>query len=277
MKRALFLFSLLAAIASGAAAETLRVMSFNVRYPNPGDGDNRWENRRGLLVETIRTYDPDLIGTQELFFSQGEYIRGELPAYTWFGVSRRGNQEDEHMGVFYKASALRLIESGNFWLSETPDKPASMSWDVSLPRMVTWGLFETIAGKQRFYYYNSHFPHRAEDSAARLNCARVIVERAGRLPRDIPFILTGDFNALPGSDPYQLFASEWRDAWSSAPFRFGPEGTSSGFAGSTSGRRIDWIFLRGPLKALQAHTVVLNQNGRYPSDHFPVFAVIQFE
>jgi endonuclease/exonuclease/phosphatase family metal-dependent hydrolase len=225
----------------------------------------------------VRAYDPDLMGTQELFYSQGEYIREKLPEYAWFGISRRGNREDEHMGVFYKASKLRLVNSGNFWLSETPEKPGSMSWDVSLPRMVTWGLFETKAGKRRFYYYNTHFPHRREDAAARLKCAQVIVERAGRLPKNIPFILTGDFNAQPDGDAHQLFAKDWQDAWKTAPVRFGPEGTSSGFAGSMTGRRIDWIFLRGAVKALQTSSVTLNDKGRFPSDHFPVFTVLQIE
>ena len=122
------------------SAQTLRVMSFNVRYPSPNDGPDRWELRRDMLVGAIRANDPDLIGTQELFYEQGQYIAEKAPEYEWFGISRRGNREDEHMGVFFKTARFRLVESGNFWLSETPETPGSMSWNVSLPRMVTWGL-----------------------------------------------------------------------------------------------------------------------------------------
>jgi endonuclease/exonuclease/phosphatase family metal-dependent hydrolase len=91
-------------------------MSFNVRYPARTDGPNRWEFRRDFLVETIREKSPDVIGTQELYYEQGQYIVEKLREYAWFGISRRGSHEDEHMGVFYKKDRLRVLDSGNFWL-----------------------------------------------------------------------------------------------------------------------------------------------------------------
>ena len=109
-----------AALAVPLPAQTLRVMTFNVRYPNPDDGANVWANRRDLLVETIRRHDPDLLGAQEMYQSQGDYIAERLPRYAWFGIGRRGDHEDEHMGVFYKRGRFFPVESGNFWLSETP-------------------------------------------------------------------------------------------------------------------------------------------------------------
>ncbi len=258
------------------SAQTLRVMTFNVRYPSPDDGPNRWEFRRELLVGTIRDKAPDLVGSQELFYEQGEYIVGKLPGYTWFGTSRRGNHEDEHMGVFYRTESLRLVESGNFWLSETPGTPGSMSWNVSLPRMVTWGLFEMRDGGRRFYFFNTHFPHRREDDQARIECAKLLAERTRTVPTEIPLILTGDFNTFPDSSPYKLLAAELKDSRLAAERRSGPDGTSSGFGGSSAGRRIDWILYRGALKPLESETVVNEREGRYPSDHFPVLAVFEF-
>lgn len=268
-------FLLWPAGALAARPETLRVMTFNVRYPAKSDGPNVWENRRDLLVDTIREKDPDFFGTQELFYEQGQYIAAKVPQYAWFGVSRRGNQEDEHMGVFHRRARLRVVESGNFWLSETPDVPGSMSWNVSLPRMVTWGLFEILGSGKRFYHFNTHFPHRREDEAARLNCARVIAGRLEKLFKDVPLILTGDFNAPAGGEVYKVFAGALEDAWGTAAERSGPECTLSGFKGNTSGPRIDWILFRGGVKALEAETVTKNQDGRYPSDHYPVFAVLE--
>lgn len=257
------------------AGDALRVMSFNVRLITKADGPNQWEYRRDLLVDTIREKAPDVFGTQELHYAQGQYIVEKLPDYEWFGVSRRGNREDEHMGVFYRKDRLKLIDSGNFWLSETPEAPGSMSWNASLPRMVTWGLFETASGR-RFYFYNTHFAHRREDGEARLNSARLIAERTGKLPRGVPFVMTGDFNAPAGGEVYKVFAGALTDAWTSAPRRTGPEGTFNGFKGMTTGPRIDWIFYRGALKASEAETVTRNQDGRYPSDHFPVLTVLEF-
>ncbi len=259
-----------------ASAQTLRVMSFNVRYPAKTDGPNRWELRRDLLVETIREKAPDLIGTQELYYEQGEYIVSKLPDYVWFGISRRGTREDEHMGVFYRKDRLRLLDSGNFWLSETPETPGSMSWGINLPRMVTWGLFELHQGGMRFYFYNTHLPHRREDHAARMNAARLIVERIRQLDSGVPFIMTGDFNAPAGGEVYQVFAGLLEDAWSRAQRRVGPECTFGGFKGLTDGARIDWILFRGPFRVLEAETVTRNWDGRYPSDHYPVFAVLEW-
>lgn len=257
-------------------AETLRVMSFNVRYPAKDDGPNRWEFRRDLLVRTILQKNPDIIGSQELFYEQGQYIVENAPEYVWFGISRRGNQEDEHMGVFYKKDKFRLVDSGNFWLSETPEVPGSRSWGSSLPRMVTWGLFEIKASGHRFYFYNTHFQHTPQGAEARLHSAKLIAERISRLAKAVPLILTGDFNTAPGSEPCQVLEAHLKDAWITAAKRSGPEGTGSRFTGFTGGRRIDWILYRGPFKVLETETVTYNENGRYPSDHYPVFAVFEF-
>lgn len=252
-------------------------MSFNVRYPAQTDGPNRWELRRDTLVRTISHVNPDVLGTQELFYIQGQYIVENLPEYEWFGNSRRGNREDEHMGVFYKRSRLRVIESGNFWLSETPEIAGSQAWGATLPRMVTWALFEIKASGKRFYFYNTHFHHTAEGGQARVNSAKLILDRISKLPKDVPLILTGDFNsAAPDSEPYKILAAPLSDARASAARSIGPQGTNSGFRGNASGGRIDWIMYRGALTALEAETITYNEDGRYPSDHFPVQAALEF-
>ena len=132
MKRRIVLRLLLAMVFTfPALAETLRVMSFNVRLPSPGDGENVWENRRDILVETLRLKNPDVIGTQELYKAQGDYIVERLPDYKWIGISRRGTEQDEYMGVFYKHETLNVVESGNFWLSDTPEKPHNFLGDLN--------------------------------------------------------------------------------------------------------------------------------------------------
>jgi len=277
VKRFLYRLAVLLLFASACSAETLRVMSFNVRFPAKGDGPNRWELRQDTLVRTIRLKNPDVIGAQELFHIQGEYIVENLPEYEWFGNSRRGSREDEHMGVFYKRSKLRVIEAGNFWLSETPEIAGSQAWGATLPRMVTWALFESRASGRRFYFYNTHFHHTPEGAQARVNSARLIADRIGKLPEDIPLVLTGDFNsAAPDSEPYMILTALLSDAWSAAVRKLGPQGTNSGFRGETSGRRIDWIMYRGPFAVPEAETVTYNEDGRYPSDHFPVLAVLEW-
>ena len=270
MKLLFRLAALALALIGPAAAQAqggLTVMSFNVRYPAKSDGVNVWENRRDLFVETIAAADPDIIGTQELFQFQGDYLMQRLPRYGWFGLDRRGGHADEHMGVFYRRDRLKLIEHGDFWLSDTPDVTASISWGNIFPRMVTWGLFETRGGR-RFYLFNTHFPYRDEDAAARERCARLIQARIAALPKDVPVVLTGDFNTGPATPTHALLAGSLADAWDSTPRRAGPTGTFHGFTGKPD-ERIDWIMTRG-FRPAWVRTIDAHRGQLYPSDHFPV-------
>lgn len=278
MSRWLLMCLLLVVAASPAAekASPLRVMGFNVRVPVESDGPDRWSMRRELLVRMLRDARPDVIGTQELVKAQGDYIAGQLPDYAWFGAGRRGEQgddRDEHMGVFYRRAALRMIESGNFWLSDTPDVPGSISWGNLYPRMVTWGLFERTPGGRRFYLFNTHLPYRDEDGAARVRCAELIAQRIAKLPTDVPVVVVGDFNDKPDSQAWRALTGTLRDAWVDAPRRDGPDGTFHGFNGKPQ-QRIDWVFHRG-LRPVRARTIADHEDGRYPSDHYPV--LVEFE
>ena len=256
--------------------EDLRVMTFNVRYGEADDGINAWPHRRDLMVRVIRDEHPDILGTQELLSPQGDYLQQHLPGYTWFGMGRNGNEvnanDNEHMGVFYDRARLQLLASGNFWLSDTPDKPGSRSFGQPLPRMVTWAKFQDRRSGRQLYYYDTHFPYqdgeRAE--AIRERCAALIRQRLARLPASVPFILTGDFNTKPDSRTHALLTEVLHDTHTSAPRREGLEGTFHGFTGHAT-QRIDWILYRG-VTARDERTIITHEGKVYPSDHFPVVA-----
>lgn len=248
-------------------------MTFNVRYPTDQDGENRWDARRDFVVEMLRAQDPDIIGTQELFKRQGDELVARLPEYTWFGEGRKGSADDEHMGVFYRKDRLKVRDSGNFWLSDTPDVPGSRTWGNLFPRLVTWARFERIADGTTFTFYNTHLPYRDVDEDARIRGAELILARLKQLPRNEIVILVGDFNAPPESRVYSTLTGTFTDAWTASAKRSGPEGTFHRFTGKPE-RRIDWILFRG-LKPLRAETVTANKEQRYPSDHFPV--VVEFD
>lgn len=259
----------LVASAAPVSAQSLRVMTFNVRLPVAADGENRWEARRELMADTIRRHRPDLIGTQELHKPQGDFLIERLNGYAWFGRDRRGGANDEHVGVFYRARVLKIVESGDFWLSDTPEVPGSITWGNLYPRLTTWALFEHRSSHRRFYVYNTHLPYREEDEAARIRCAELILAHLARQPQDVPAIVMGDFNTSPDSRVHALLSASLRDAWLEAPERLGPAATFHAFTGRAE-RRIDWIFARG-LLARRAVTVIDARDGHYPSDHFPVF------
>ncbi|MCC4602966.1 endonuclease/exonuclease/phosphatase family protein [Xanthomonas campestris] len=248
----------------------LRVMSFNVRVPVDTDGDKRWQARRDAMVGLIRQAHPDVVGTQELVQEQAQYLATHLPTYRWFGKGRSADGGDEHMGVFYDSRALRVVESGDFWLSETPDIPGSSSWGTDLPRMVTWALFERRSDKRRFYLFNTHLPHRDQDEQAREQGARLILSRIAKLPADSPVVLTGDFNSDPDKRTYPTLTAVLGDARTHAPRRDGPENTFQDFSTQPT-RRIDWILFRG-LTPTRFTTLDDRPGGILPSDHYPVLA-----
>ena len=273
--RSLLIGTILAAIAMPAiAADTaLRIMSFNIRLPAESDGVDYWETRKPLAVRMLREQQPDVIGLQELVKAQADYLARELPQYAWFGRGREADGGGEHMGVFYRKDRLTVIESGDFWLSDTPDVAGSITWGHPHPRMVTWALFEQRSDGRRFYLFNTHLPYRDEDEAARLKGAQAIARRLATLPDDVPVVLTGDFNTTPDSDAHAVLAGILQDAWTTAPRVEGIDATFHGFTGKAD-RRIDWIFVRGA--QLESITSVTTRwNNRYPSDHFPLVATLR--
>lgn len=261
----------LIACRSVSTVEPLRIMTFNVRVPVAADGPDRWEHRRELAVRVVAQARPDVMGTQELTSAQAADLLAGLSGYAWFGRGRQGGaggQGEEHMGVFYRREALRLLDSGDFWLSDTPEQPGSISWGHLFPRLVTWGWFERVSDGRRFHLFNTHLPYRDEDAQARLRGARLILERLSGLPEDAPVVLVGDFNDVPGSAAWQALAGALEDTWAVAPLRQGPEASFHGFTGAGT-RRIDGVLQRG-FRVRSARMIDAHEDGRYPSDHFPV-------
>jgi endonuclease/exonuclease/phosphatase family metal-dependent hydrolase len=245
----------------------LRVMSINVRQPDRDDGPNNWEYRKDLLLETILRFRPDVIGTQELFLLQAEFLTAGAPQY----AGRFGDDRDKHVGIFYRKDTLRLLGNGDFWISETPEIAGSSSWEIIRPRQVTWGLFET-ACSARFQMFNTHFPYRKVEQEARWKTAELILGRIAALDPALPVILTADFNSPAGGEIHELLTRCLRDAWLETQRRIGPEGTLNGFGKLSGDRRIDWILFRAPWLVRHMETAAGSRDGLYPSDHYPVVA-----
>ena len=262
--------------AAAAPRRTLRVMTFNVRVPVDREPERTWDARRPVAVAMLRRTAPDLIGTQELVRRQAEDLVAALPAYAWFGRDRQGGHDDEHMGIFYRRDRLRLVEQGDFWLSDTPSMPGSITWGHRHPRMVTWGRFETLGGARRqFHALNTHFPYRAEDAVARMKCAEAILAYVRTLPSALPVVLTGDFNTDAADPVHARLASLLPDAREVAARVTGPAATFNGFGEGNDPRRLDWIMTRG--FAPRSVTTIDDRDGKvWPSDHRPVLAELDW-
>lgn len=266
------------------AAGDLKVMSYNIRYGTARDGENHWEKRKDFVAETIKAANPDLLGTQETLGFQRDFLAGLLPGYGVLAAGREdGLEKGETVAIFWRKDRFEKLDGGHFWLSETPEVAGSMGWDTSLPRMATWiRLKDKTAGSRPVLWVNTHFDHVGRE--ARVESAKLIRDRLGLLGKDCALIVTGDFNAGEGSEPWKaLFdlrgteQSPVIDSLRSAqPERGENEGTTTPFlAAPNKGARIDWVGVSRDWKVLAAGIGHPDREGRTASDHFPVHALLR--
>lgn len=285
---AIALVSLLMSVASSQTGKTttdVRVMSYNIRYGTAKDGDNHWDKRKDFLIETIKAFNPDLLGTQETLGFQRDFLAEKLDGYEVLGVGRDdGKEAGEMTALYFKRARFEKLDSGHFWLSETPAIPGSKSWDTSLTRMASWvKLRDKLQPKAKpLMFFNTHFDHRGEQ--ARVESAKLIRRKVEEAAKTCRIIVTGDFNAGEDSQPYQAFfaaadgkSSLVRDVYRTAhPKREANEGTFSAFkADATSGPRIDWIGVSPEWEVLKSEIDRTAREGRSPSDHFAMIAVLR--
>ncbi len=279
----LLLFSILISFSSLSQVSSLRVMTFNIRYNNPADSLYSWENRKEMVFGVITKYQPDVIGIQEALKDQVYDLQEGLKGYAWYGVGRDdGKDSGEYCAIFYKKERFEVKGSSTFWLSETPEKQGSRSWNSACTRIVSWMRVRERKSNQEILILNTHFDHASEE--ARIESARLLLNQIGRMAGvETPVILTGDFNSTKSDMAYSILTN------TSPQFRLtdsrlmGSDTTSEvsfSFVGfpfhPRKGELIDFIFLKNDkdLKIRKYHVITDNTNGLYPSDHLPVFAEI---
>jgi endonuclease/exonuclease/phosphatase family metal-dependent hydrolase len=282
-KQIAFLFLQLLFLSSFTFAQkvkTMDVMSFNIRYDNPEDGKQNWHHRKENVVRMIHFYDLDIIGMQEVLVNQQNYLKEILSEYKSVGIGREdGKEKGEFASIFYKKDRFKVLKSGTFWLSETPDK-ISKGWDADLERIATWAVFRDKSTREEFIFMNTHFDHIG--NIARVESAKLLKEKATALAGNLPLILTGDFNLVPESEGIRtLIKPDGKNtlinASSAATVTYGPDWTTCGFDDRPFEERkvIDYIFLKGICKVTKYAVFAEMLEDVFLSDHCPVFAQIE--
>lgn len=283
MKKTLIIIAMLVSASSVGAQDPMRVMTFNIRYNNPGDSLDAWPNRVAKAISQIRFHQVHLLGVQEALYGQITDLDSGLTQYRHIGVGRDdGAQKGEFSAIYYDTNRLAVLESGTFWLSETTSVPGSKGWDAALPRIVTWGLFADKSNGKSFYAFNTHFDHIGK--IARRESARLLLQRVHSMSGKKPAIVTGDFNSTPADEPIRILMDKSNPdhlintADISAEPHYGPKGTFNAFGKSDpTDSPIDYIFITGGFKVSQHATLTQSWKGHFSSDHFPVFAVLQVQ
>lgn len=256
----------------------LRAMSFNIRYDNPGDGDNRWTNRRDYVADAIKFYDADLIGTQEVLFNQLCDLKKRLPEYESIGIGREdGKTKGEYSAVWYKPSRFTLVRSGNFWLSETPDRP-SKGWDGACERIATWAILHDKTAGKEIFVLNTHLDHVGQK--ARTESVKMVLDSINAIAEERPVIVTGDFNSYPDDAVIVTLCNggltHSRDVANTV---YGPSWSWHDWRGHELDIRglIDYVFVKNGLGVKSYGICAETNDGRYPSDHCPVVTSLYYE
>jgi len=264
-------------ILTNISGQAIKVITYNIRYDNPNDGENRWDNRKEFLTNQIKFNEPEFLGVQEALLHQVSFIDSVLPEYSFIGVGRNeGKLEGEFCALFYNSAKYNLLKGSTFWLSETPDVP-SKGWDAALNRICTYGLFESKSSSEKLWIFNTHFDHRGIE--ARRESTKLIVEKINELNREkYPVVLMGDLNLEPDTEAIKYLSNELVDSRYASNIVFGPNGTFNGFNFSEPvTKRIDYIFVsKGNIDVLKYAVLSDSKDCRYPSDHLPVFTEILF-
>jgi endonuclease/exonuclease/phosphatase family metal-dependent hydrolase len=286
-KQLIYTIAILLFVIAGCSRESnkdaIKVMTFNVRYDNPRDSVNAWPNRSTQVCNFINDEKPDLLGMQEVLWSQYVVLDSLLPDYTSVGVGRDdGARRGEMNPVFFRKDKFDMVRTITFWLSNTPEIPGTRGWGASLPRIVTWMELVDKNTHNHFFYFNTHFAH--DSDSARIMSSKILLREVEKISEDFPFIITGDFNMLPSSTGYSILTGPdesipaLKDSYLISEKKpYGPTYTFNGFSDKPGTGRIDYIFVKNGMKVLDHRTLIRKEDGVYISDHWPVEATVSMK
>lgn len=253
----------------------LHALSFNLRYNNPADGQQAWPFRKTLAASVFSRYPVDIAGLQEVLHGQLHDLIAHLPDYDWVGVGRDdGAHTGEFAPVFYRRKRFELLETGTFWLSETPNIAGSIGWDASLPRIATWARLEDKSRAKQLLVINTHLDHLGE--RARRESCLLICHKLSQLAGQAGILLLGDFNLQAHEAGIQLVLQNpgphlYNTRSVSQEPHFGGEHSVHDFGRQVDGGCIDYIFCSEHFRVLRHGFLQIQENGLFVSDHWPVW------
>lgn len=258
-----------------ANCRSLRVGTWNIRNSKGDEGtENSWERRRDDVVSLIKKLDVDVIGLQEVLPDQAEFLKASLPDYAFVGDHRGVDRKtDEASPVVYRKNRFLEKSSGTFWLSETPEVPASKSWQTACPRVCSYVILVDKTTGKRFCFANTHTDHSSE--LAREKGMMLIVERMKKFGEGAPIVFVGDHNCSYGTKPAAEVRAVLSDTRDIAREVSGPSYTFHAFGKREVGP-IDYVYVSRDIDVLDlvAYGDKCKDGSHYPSDHFPLTSTI---
>ena len=275
MKNISFIILLLSFSLNAIAQKPIKIITYNIRYNNPGDGINAWPNRKDNVKALVKFHDADILCVQEALALQFDQLL-ENSNFNAEGVGRDdGKRKGEFSAIYYDKDRFIKKDGGHFWLSATPNVP-SKGWDAALERICTWVKLYDKRNKKDFLVFNTHYDHIGVQ--ARIESAKLIKQKIQEIAPKLPVVFTGDLNVTPETEAISTiksFLSDAKEISKEAPY--GPEGTFNNFQfDSPLKNRIDYVFVNKGFKVEKFAVLSDSKNQNYFSDHLPVFAELFF-
>lgn len=262
-----------------SSAQSLKLMSYNIRLDVDIDGENTWKHRKDFFTSQIKFYEPDILGIQEATPNQVADIAMILSDYNLIGIGRDGDGKGESSNIIYKKNRFKLKETQTFWLSETPYL-ISKGWDAAFNRVCTYALFKDLKTNKHFWVFNTHLDHMGEE--ARTKSIELILAKITTVnTKNNPVIFMGDFNSEPTTNriiELKKAMNDCRDISEEKPF--GPSGSFNGFKHHEPVTiLIDYIFISKnyPFKVKKYAILSDSKDLKYPSDHLPVYVELSYK
>ncbi|MXV16362.1 endonuclease/exonuclease/phosphatase family protein [Hufsiella ginkgonis] len=277
MKRNPIILAILLLIAATITtkAQTFNVATFNIRYDNKSDSGNLWVQRAPVVANLIRFHDFDVFGIQEGLKNQIDDISKALPEYTRYGKGRDdGKDAGEHSSVYFKTGKYKMLKSGDFWLSQTPDVPG-LGWDARCcNRICSWVQLQDVKSKKKFYFFNVHFDHQGV--VARKESGKLMVQKIKEIAGSEPALFTGDLNGGRDSEWYLTIARSGilKDTHEGVNHPYENNSSMNGFRTPRGTGVIDHIFMTKQFTVNRWGILTDSYFGKFPSDHFPVMAEV---
>jgi endonuclease/exonuclease/phosphatase family metal-dependent hydrolase len=280
MKFQLLVFSfLLCGIRSFQSQTRLNLMSYNIRYDITTSNASPWTERHTAISSQIKRFDVDIVGMQEVLDHQRTQLLSDLQGFASIGVGRDdGQKAGEYSPIFYKVERFRVLSSGTFWLSPTPDVP-SKGWDAALNRICTYAQFFDLKSNQSFWVFNTHFDHVGEE--ARMKSSVLILQKIQEVTKGTrqAVIFCGDLNLNDDHPTISFLQAQMKDALlGSKHVESNMNKTFNNFdLENEASKRIDYIFTNEKAEVLTFETVVERFGISYPSDHFPILTSLKLK
>lgn len=245
----------------------ITIVSSNVRCWSPTDFFKKsWFYRAGLLFETLKEQEPDIIGFQEVTKVHYKYLCEKFRGYENVITYRDDSPLSEGCPIFYSTSRFECLDSGSFWLSKTPEVK-SKDWGSACYRICSYVILKQKSDSKKLLVFNTHLDHISDE--ARINGINVVLQKISEFG-NIPSIIMGDFNADEQSSTYAAAINSFNDAkyLTSNPDK---SATFQKFGKELDNENIDYFMIsKSGIEVKDYQIIKKTYDNVYPSDHFPI-------